>query len=197
MPMITCAFPHPKVQANLKSSIDSDQSSVGFTIMEFFSCFTVNSAWVLSYFSCVRLFETLWTVAQQSPLSKGFSRQEYWSGCHVLLQGIFPTQGSNPCLLCLLHCRQIFYLWATGKAPLLIVFDINFWIVSLYTKGLSLPPFNIIYEEWWVLLNTFLVLINIVISFFYSMTLTLIFNEHFYYWTVHIFHKRACWTTLK
>ena len=26
----------------------------------------------------------------------GFSRQEYWIGCHALLQGIFPTQGSNP-----------------------------------------------------------------------------------------------------
>ena len=26
-----------------------------------------------------------------------------------LLQGIFPTQGSNPCLLCFLHCRQILY----------------------------------------------------------------------------------------
>ena len=24
-------------------------------------------------------------------------------GCHFLLQGIFPTQGSNPCLLRLLH----------------------------------------------------------------------------------------------
>ena len=24
-------------------------------------------------------------------------------GCHALLQGIFPTQGSNPCLLQLLH----------------------------------------------------------------------------------------------
>jgi len=33
-----------------------------------------------------------------------FSRQEYWSGCHALLQGIFPTQGSNPGLP---HCRQI------------------------------------------------------------------------------------------
>ena len=30
-------------------------------------------------------------------------------GCHVFLQGIFPTQGSNPHLLCLLHCRQILY----------------------------------------------------------------------------------------
>ena len=28
------------------------------------------------------------------------------AGCHALFQGIFPTQGSN---LCLLHCRQILY----------------------------------------------------------------------------------------
>ena len=32
-------------------------------------------------------------------------------GCHVLLQGIFPTKGSNPCLLCLLH-------WQAGSLPL-------------------------------------------------------------------------------
>ena len=30
--------------------------------------------------SPVRLFATLWTVAQQAPPSMGFSRQEYWSG---------------------------------------------------------------------------------------------------------------------
>ena len=30
-------------------------------------------------------------------------------GCHALLQGIFPTEGSNLCLLHLLHCRQILY----------------------------------------------------------------------------------------
>jgi len=29
--------------------------------------------------------------------------------CHALLQGIFPTQGSNPNLLHLLLCRQILY----------------------------------------------------------------------------------------
>ena len=33
--------------------------------------------WVLSYFSRVRLFATLWTIALQAPLSMGFSRQEY------------------------------------------------------------------------------------------------------------------------
>ena len=49
---------------------------------------------------------TPWTAALQLPLSMGFSRQGNWSGLHSLLQGIFPTQGSN---LCLLHCTQILY----------------------------------------------------------------------------------------
>ena len=34
-------------------------------------------------------------------------------GCHFLLQGVFPTQGSNPCLF---HCRRIIYHWATREA---------------------------------------------------------------------------------
>ena len=49
---------------------------------------------VLSHFSRVRLFETLWTVAHQAPLSSGLSRQEHWSGLHTLLQGIVPSQAS-------------------------------------------------------------------------------------------------------
>ena len=40
-------------------------------------------------------------------------------GCHFLLQGIFLTQGSNLCLLCLLHCRQILYYCPTWEAPML------------------------------------------------------------------------------
>ena len=32
-------------------------------------------------------------------LSTGFFREEHWAGCHALLQGIFPTQGSKLCLL--------------------------------------------------------------------------------------------------
>ena len=60
---------------------------------------------------------TLWTVAHQAPLSMEFSRQEYWSGLPFPPPGIFPTQGSNPCLLHLLRCRQVLYSWATGEAP--------------------------------------------------------------------------------
>ena len=41
-----------------------------------------------------------------APLSMKFSRPAHRVSCHFLLQGIFPTQGSNPGLL---HCRQILY----------------------------------------------------------------------------------------
>ena len=58
-----------------------------------------NTCCVLSRFSWVKLCATLWTKAYQAPLSMGFSRQEYWSGCPAFLQGIFPTQGLNPHLL--------------------------------------------------------------------------------------------------
>ena len=37
-------------------------------------------ACMLSRFSHVWLYATLWTAAHQAPLSTGFSRQEYWSG---------------------------------------------------------------------------------------------------------------------
>ena len=42
--------------------------------------YKLERACVLSHFSHVRLFVTLWTVAHKSPLFIGFSRQEYWSG---------------------------------------------------------------------------------------------------------------------
>ena len=42
--------------------------------------FRVAHVLMLSCFSHVQLFVTLWTVAHQAPLSMDFSRQEYWSG---------------------------------------------------------------------------------------------------------------------
>ena len=47
----------------------------------------------------------------------GFSRQEYWSGFHALLQGIFPTQGSKLHLLGLLQWQVgSLLLVPSGKA---------------------------------------------------------------------------------
>ena len=65
---------------------------------------------VLSHFSRVWLCVTLRTAVHQS---MGFPRQENPGvGCHALLQGIFPIQGWNLCLLKhLLH-------WQVGSLPL-------------------------------------------------------------------------------
>ena len=49
---------------------------------------------------------TPWTVVCQTPLPMEFCRRNTGVGSHFLLQGIFPTQGSN---LGLQHCRQILY----------------------------------------------------------------------------------------
>ena len=49
---------------------------------------------------------TPWTVARQASLSMGFSRQEYWRGCHFFLLGIFMNHGSNLRLLSLFHWQE-------------------------------------------------------------------------------------------
>ena len=72
-------------------------------------------AGMLSRFSHVRLLETLWTVARQTPLSTGFPRKVYWSGLPWPLPGIFLTQGSNWRLPQFLHCKWTLYCWTTGK----------------------------------------------------------------------------------
>ena len=54
---------------------------------------------------------TLWTVARQTPLSIGFSRQEYWSGLPCPPPGDLPDSRMEPSLLCLLH-------WQVGSLPL-------------------------------------------------------------------------------
>ena len=59
---------------------------------------------------------TLWTVAHQAPQSMGIfqARILEWAGSHSLLQGIFPTQGSNSGIL---HCRQILYHLSHQGSP--------------------------------------------------------------------------------
>ena len=51
---------------------------------------------VVQSLSCVRLFATPWTVACQTPLSMGFSKQEYWSGLPCPSPGDLPDPGIEP-----------------------------------------------------------------------------------------------------
>ena len=52
-------------------------------------------AYMLSHFSPVQLFTTP-TVARQTPLSTGSSRQEYWSGLPCSLPGDLSDPGIEP-----------------------------------------------------------------------------------------------------
>ena len=51
---------------------------------------------LLSHFSHVQLFATLWIIAPQPPLSMGFSRQEYWSGLSCPPPGDLPKPEIKP-----------------------------------------------------------------------------------------------------
>ena len=79
------------------------------------------SCWNLSFLiykmgMCARLiqscliFETLWTIAHQTPLFMGFCRQKNWSGLLCPPPGDLPNQEANLGLLCLLH-------WQAGSLP--------------------------------------------------------------------------------
>ena len=70
---------------------------------------------VLSCFSHVQLFATLWTVARQASLSVRFFRQEYWSGllCPFPNPEIEPTSLTSPVL-----AGGFFTTSTTWKAPL-------------------------------------------------------------------------------
>ena len=45
------------------------------------------------------------------------------------------SMGTNPCLLNLLHCRQILYCWATGESALEIT---DPWLIMVHNCSLSL-----------------------------------------------------------
>ena len=51
-------------------------------------------------------------------------------GCHALLQGIFPTQGSNPCLLGLLHRQAESLPLAPAGKPLIRLSSTALWPLS-------------------------------------------------------------------
>ena len=54
---------------------------------------------VLSHFSRVWLFVTLWTVTHEAPLFMGFFRQKYWRGLPCPPPGDLPNPGIKPMFL--------------------------------------------------------------------------------------------------
>ena len=101
-------------------------------------------ACLLSCFSWVWFFVTLWTVAYQVPLSMGFSKQRYCSGLpcltpgHLLDPGVEPVSPMSPALqvdsLLLSHqgSPQPSWLWEGGKSSSKFKY-LNMWLFLLPT----------------------------------------------------------------
>ena len=79
-------------------STDTSLQKSSFLMISMHAC-------MLSLFSHAQLFATRLLCPWDSP------GKNTGVGCHALLHELFPSQGSNPCLLCLLH-RQV------GSLPL-------------------------------------------------------------------------------
>ena len=103
---------------------------------------TFNFVVIIQLQSHIQLFATLWTIAHQAPTSMGFCRQEYWSGRHALLQGIFPIRGSNLHLFYLLHWQAGSLPLALPGKPFLLYSEVNMclYIYLSPPSYTSLPP---------------------------------------------------------
>ena len=135
-------------------------SSLPFVLQMAYVCvYIYMHAYKVSCFSCIWQFSTVWIVAHLCPW--GFPGENTGVGCHFLLQGIFPTQRSNPHFLCLLHCRQILYHCATWKVTNMHIFGSwMLYIISIYSYLyiymhwqdiclLSLYPFILLNSRLW------------------------------------------------
>ena len=81
---------------------------------------------ILSMYVCAKLIPLYLTLCDlmdcspQAPLSMNSPGKSTGVGCHFLLHGIFPTQGSNPCLLRLLHWQAGSFVLAPPGNPNLL-----------------------------------------------------------------------------
>ena len=95
--------------------------------------------------SCAWRFATLWTVATRLLGPRDFPGKNTGLACHFLLLGIFPTQGSNLHLFCLLHWQGdslLLHIWTIREVPkclcflyLFLAFRGNFWPFSSSCKS--------------------------------------------------------------
>ena len=83
---------------------------------------TKNAGCMLSCFSHVWLFVTLWSVAHQTPLSMGFSRREYWIALLYPPPGDLPDPGTEPTSLTSPELAGGFFTTGTTWEACLLIF---------------------------------------------------------------------------
>ena len=121
---------------------------------------------VLSRFSCVHFFVTLWTVALQAPLSLAFSRQEQWSGLPCPLPGDVSNPGIEPTsLMSPVLVGRFFITSATWEAPIKVISSVqSLSLVRLFvTPWTTACQASLSITNFWSLLK--LMLSRFVIAF--------------------------------
>ena len=110
----------------------------------------------------------------------GLFRQEYWSGLHALLPGIFLTQGPDPYLLCLLHGQA-------GRLPLAHT------VVQIFSflANFCLPVLSVVKRRAlkFMMIIRYLSISPLVLSAFCSCILKLLYVVCTYIW-YYIFLRR-------
>ena len=103
-----------------------------------YTCITITSSWWTDLFvlclvtqSCPTLCEPMGYSPLGSSVHGDSPGKNIGVGCHALLQGIFPTQESNPGLS---HCRQILYYLSHQGSPKILE-----WVAYPFPRGSSWP----------------------------------------------------------
>ena len=100
-------------------------------------------ACMLSCFSHVQLFVTLWTVAREDPLFMEFSRQNYWSGLPCSPPGDPPDPGIEPKSLVSPAWADGFFTTSTNwEAQLIYVYTYDMIYIYLYLSSVFLQNGN-------------------------------------------------------
>ena len=81
--------------------------------------------------SCLTLYEPMDRSLPDSPVHGDSTGTSTGVGCHALLQGIFPTQASNPGLPL---CRWILHKLSCQGSPSQLYFSIKKSIVFIYAS---------------------------------------------------------------
>ena len=101
---------------------------------------------MLTHFSPVRLFVTLWTAVRQAPLSMGLSGQEYWSGLPCPPAGDLPQRkpplehpGASTDAMWCLRISQLHTSFMSSSSC--FVDDLQGWqlLINLETKESGSP----------------------------------------------------------
>ena len=105
---------------------------------------------VLSHFSRVWLFATLWTVARQTPRSMGFSKQEYWSGLPCPPSGDLPDPEIEP-RSPVSSAFQVESLPLSHCKPLILGARLKFVFYLCFYLCMGMYVFMYVYVYWYFL----------------------------------------------